>query len=240
MNSTVEILKLGMIRYKKAWDLQNSFFDEFIQYKKELKNGISGIKSPNHKLIICEHPPVITLGKSGTIKNLLLKEDELRKRKIDFHKIDRGGDITFHGPGQLVVYPIFDLEQFSTDLTWYLRSLEEVVMETMKAYGLISGRIDGLTGVWLDSEVPLLARKICAMGIRTSRWVSKHGIALNANTDMKFFEYIIPCGIQNYSVTSMQKELKESIDINELTNKFINNFKKSFKANYMDAATIKE
>jgi lipoyl(octanoyl) transferase len=166
--------------------------------------------------LFCQHPHVFTLGKSGNPENLLLNETELNQQQASYYKINRGGDITYHGPGQLVVYPIFDLEQFFTDIHKYMRFLEEAVILTLKDFGIQSGRVDGLTGVWIDGDSKN-ARKICAMGVKSSRWVTMHGIGFNINTDLNFFSHIIPCGIDDKAVTSMQRELGREVDLEEVS-----------------------
>jgi lipoyl(octanoyl) transferase len=178
-------------------------------------------------LILCEHPHVYTIGKSGKEENLLLSEKEVESKEASFYKINRGGDITYHGPGQLVVYPILDLEQFFTDIHKYMRFLEEAVINTLLKFNIQSSRIEGMTGVWLDSELPS-ARKICAMGVKSSRWVTMHGIGFNVNTDLDFFSHIVPCGIDDKAVTSMQKELGEKIDKKKVEAIIIEEFKSLF------------
>ncbi|HEX8356001.1 MAG TPA: lipoyl(octanoyl) transferase LipB [Segetibacter sp.] len=185
------------------------------------------VSTTNHLLFV-EHTPVYTLGKSGDISHVLISEEELKKKGIEFFKINRGGDITFHGPGQLTGYPILDLDNFKTDLGWYLRSLEEVIILTMAEYGLKGERSIGETGVWLEPGIPGNERKICAMGIRCSRWITMHGFALNINTDLGFFDYIIPCGIKNKRVTSLQKELGQAVPMTEVKEKVRNNLEKVF------------
>lgn len=189
---------------------------------------------PSNYLLFVEHNPVYTLGKSGDISHVLIDEEELEKKEIEFFKINRGGDITFHGPGQLVGYPILDLENFKTDLGWYLRNLEEVIILTMAEYGLQGQRSKGETGVWLDSDVKGKERKICAMGIRCSRWITMHGFAFNINTDLDYFNYIIPCGIQNKQVTSLQKELGREISITVVKQQIRTNFAKVFNAEIVE------
>lgn len=229
---------LGQLRsYKEIWDLQESLLQQNVQLKSaqfseqsaQLPLSISHKATTNHLLFV-EHSPVYTLGKSGNEKHVLISEQTRLEKGIDFFKINRGGDITFHGPGQLVGYPILDLDYFKTDLGWYLRSLEEVIILTMAAYGLTGQRSAGETGVWLDANVPGKERKICAMGIRCSRWITMHGFAFNVNTDLQYFNYIIPCGIQNKQVTSLQKELGFSVDLNEVKGKVIKHFEEVFGA----------
>jgi len=213
---------LGLIEYQKAWDYQTEIFDKTIATKisNRKKEGTEEApeKTKNY-LLFCEHPHVYTLGKSGKESHLLLNNKELKENNISYHKINRGGDITYHGPGQIVGYPIFDLDFFFTDIHKYLRFIEEAVILTLEEYGISAGRIDGLTGVWLDIDDPIKSRKICALGVKCSRWVTMHGFAFNVNTDLSLFENIIPCGIDDKAVTSMQKELGKEIDIEEVKDK---------------------
>lgn len=208
---------LGLIDYKKAWDYQEQLFDSIIQIKRSNRRENKDEATPSY-LLFCEHPHVYTLGKSGDEKNLLVNEEYLKSRGATFHKINRGGDITYHGPGQIVGYPILDLENFFTDIHKYLRFLEEAVILTLKEYGLESSRSDGETGVWLDVGTDK-ARKICALGVRSSRWVTMHGFAFNVNSDLSYFGNIIPCGIVDKSVTSMHKELGRELDMKEVKEK---------------------
>tara|TARA_S200000501_G_scaffold171255_1_gene161376 strand:- start:704 stop:1408 length:705 start_codon:yes stop_codon:yes gene_type:complete len=209
-NKKVKITELGFLPYSEAWDIQEEYFSNTIAVKRQNRQLDSSILTENHLLLV-EHPPVFTLGKSGKIDHLLLKEEVLKSKGIAFFKTNRGGDITFHGPGQLVGYPILDLDNFFTDIHKYLRYLEEIIVKTLSDFGLNSARSDGETGVWLDLDTPF-ARKICAMGVRASRWVTMHGFALNINTDLSYFDYIVPCGIQGKGVTSIAKELKREVD----------------------------
>ena len=209
-NKKVKIIELGFLPYSEAWDIQEEYFSNTIAVKRQNRQLDSSILTENHLLLV-EHPPVFTLGKSGKIDHLLLKEEVLKSKGIAFFKTNRGGDITFHGPGQLVGYPILDLDNFFTDIHKYLRNLEEIIIKTLSDFGLNSARSDGETGVWLDLDTPF-ARKICAMGVRASRWVTMHGFALNINTDLSYFDYIVPCGIQGKGVTSIAKELKREVD----------------------------
>jgi lipoyl(octanoyl) transferase len=219
-NKLVQYQNLGLIDFKMAWDLQEKLLAEIVEVKILNKNKeTQEIEPTKNHLIFCEHPHVYTMGKSGKEKNLLLNQEELSKRKIDYYKINRGGDITYHGPGQLVGYPIIDLENFFTDIHNYLRLLEEAIILTLNEYNVTAGRIDGLTGVWVDHENPLLARKICAMGVKCSRWVTMHGFAFNVNTDLSYFDNIIPCGIDDKSVTSLNNEIGSMVDFNEVQNK---------------------
>lgn len=221
----VKFTELGNMRYKDAWDYQENILQKNITVKTTLRqiadgeienDEVENKLQTTHHLLFVEHPHVYTLGKSGNINNVLLTEENLAKRGIDFFKINRGGDITYHGPGQLVGYPIFDLEKFYTDIGKYLRNIEEVMILTLAQYGLKGERSAGETGVWLDPNVKGLERKICAIGVRTSRWITMHGFALNVNTNLDYFNFIIPCGIQNKQVTSLQKELGTTINMDEL------------------------
>jgi len=206
-NKKIYFQDLGQIAYKKAWDYQAELLADVVAQKvknRELSEG-EKVQTDNH-LLFCEHPHVYTLGKSGDMANVLLKEEELKAKNIEFFKINRGGDITYHGPGQIVGYPILDLDNFFTDIHKYLRFLEEAIILTLADYDLKGGRIEGSTGVWLDFESKH-PRKICAMGIRASRWVTMHGWAFNVNVDMSYFDYIVPCGIVDKGVTSLNREL---------------------------------
>ncbi|MCE2742218.1 MAG: lipoyl(octanoyl) transferase LipB [Fluviicola sp.] len=205
---------LGLIDYKEAWDYQEKLFAETIDQKIQIRNGNTELVTKNY-LLFCEHPHVYTLGKSGSIDHLLLNEDQLEENNANFYKINRGGDITYHGPGQLVGYPIFDLDHFFSDIHKYLRFLEQAVIDTLAEYGVIGDRMNGLTGVWIDANTPK-ARKICAMGVKSSRWVTMHGIGFNINSDLSYFSNIIPCGIDDKAVTSLKQELGREIDMNEL------------------------
>ena len=217
MNKKVSFKDLGLIDYKQCWDFQEELFAEILAVKSSNRKENKTIRTKNH-LIFCEHPHVYTLGKSGDEKNLLVNEDYLKSRGATFHKINRGGDITYHGPGQIVGYPIIDLDNFFTDIHKYLRFLEEAVILTLKEYGLETERSPGETGVWFDVGTTK-ARKICALGVKSSRWVTMHGFAFNVNSDLSYFGNIIPCGISDKSVTSLQKELGKEVDMNEVRNK---------------------
>lgn len=212
MNRAVHFEDWGLLDYQEAWDRQEALFAEVVAQK--TRNRVEGTTLPttNH-LIFTEHPHVYTLGKSGKPENLLLDERELMEKQAAFYKINRGGDITYHGPGQLVGYPILDLDNFFTDIHLYLRTLEEAVIRTLADYGIAAGRYPGYTGVWLDADNDR-ARKICALGVRASRWVTMHGFAFNVNTDLGYFGNIVPCGIDDKDVTSMQRELGTPQDIN--------------------------
>lgn len=225
---------LGKVDYQKAWDYQTKLFDASVNNKIANRKEEDETKHVNikHHLLFCEHPHVYTLGKSGDVSHLLLQKDELEKKNVQFFKINRGGDITYHGPGQIVGYPIFDLDQIFTDIHKYLRFLEEAVIMTIAEYGIKGERFEGLTGVWIDPEHPAKARKICAMGVKCSRWVTMHGLALNVNTDLNFFNNIVPCGITDKQVTSIQKELGKEIDIEEVKQKLKVNIAKLFEIQY--------
>lgn len=217
MNKQVSIKDLGLIDYKKCWDYQEELFAEILAVKSANRKGKETEATKNH-LILCEHPHVYTLGKSGDEKNLLVNENYLKIRGATFHKINRGGDITYHGPGQIVGYPILDLDNFFNDIHKYLRFLEEAVILTLKEYGLASERSPGETGVWFDVGTPK-ARKICALGVKSSRWVTMHGFAFNINSELSYFRNIIPCGITDKGVTSLQQELGKKMNMEEVKNK---------------------
>lgn len=220
--------------YKACWDYQELLFNQTIQQKILNRNlPISENSVTKNYLLFVEHPNVFTLGKSGNEKNLLLTKDQLSEKKTDYYKINRGGDITYHGPGQIVAYPILDLDHFFTDIHKYLRLLEETIILTLKEYGLESGRIKGETGVWIDADNILKARKICAMGVRCSRWVTMHGWGFNVNSDLNYFNNIIPCGIKDKEVTSLNKELGRQIDMIEIKEKLKCNFLKLFEADFV-------
>ncbi len=203
---------LGSLDYKVCWDYQETLFNQCVDQKLWNRNNPTEITLPQHHLLFVEHPHVYTLGKSGDEQHLLVNADYLKSINATYYKINRGGDITYHGPGQMVAYPILDLDQFFTDIHKYLRCLEEAVIKTIAHFGIVGGRSVGETGVWIDANDKTKARKICAMGIRASRWVTMHGIALNVNTDLSYFNNIIPCGIQDKAVTSMQAELGHAVD----------------------------
>ncbi|MBK8586128.1 MAG: lipoyl(octanoyl) transferase LipB [Bacteroidetes bacterium] len=232
-NRAVIFRDLGLIDYKDAWDIQETLFQEVIDRKvANRKLSIEEQESPKHYLLFCEHPHVFTLGRSGDEANLVIKEADLPSVQATFYKNNRGGDITYHGPGQIVGYPILDLDFFFTDIHKYLRFLEEAVILTLKDYGIEAGRIQGLTGVWLDPENKVKARKICALGVRCSRWVTMHGFAFNVNTDLNYFNYIIPCGITDKQVTSLEKELGRKVDIEEVKLKLKENIGLLFQMNF--------
>lgn len=252
MKQTVLFTDLGKNRsYQEIWDLQERMLQQKVKLKLEERETASvnernlsnaqpstnnaqsstynAQSSAPHDLFFVEHSPVYTLGKSGAIGNVLINEEQRLQKGIEFFRINRGGDITFHGPGQLVGYPIMDLEKFKPDLGWYLRSLEEVIILTIDSYGLKGGRSKGETGVWLDPEIKGKERKICAFGIRCSRWITMHGFALNVNTDLNYFNYIVPCGIQNKQVTSLENELGYKVDMEEVKEKVKNSFEEVFQ-----------
>ena len=223
MNKKVKLINKGLIEYKKCWDFQASIFNEIVRNKIAIRKGDvqNNISSTQNFLIFCEHPHVYTLGKTGEKNNLLIDASALKAKGASYYHINRGGDVTYHGPGQLVGYPILDLDNFFTDINKYLRFLEEAVILTLKDYGIESGRVDGATGVWIDGDNPLKARKICAIGVKLSRWVTMHGFAFNVNTNLDYFDNIVPCGIANKAVTSLQKELGKPQDIAEVQSKVL-------------------
>ncbi len=230
LNKEVQFIDLGKIDFNEAWEYQTKLLKGIVDIKIANRNKDieEQILTPNY-LIFCEHPHIYTLGKSGSEENILLSNDQLKKENIQFEKINRGGDITYHGPGQVVGYPILDLENFFTDIHKYLRFLEECIIKTLNEYGLEAGRIEKATGVWLDIDKNERARKICAMGIRCSRWVTMHGWAFNINTDLSYFKNIIPCGIEDKGVTSLSTELEtDSVDIEEVKRKLLYHFSAIF------------
>ena len=222
----------GLIDYKEAWEQQEMLFKNNIDLKIAQRKGETKEKTKNY-LVFCEHPHVYTLGKSGDESHLLLQPPFLDKIGANYYKINRGGDITYHGPGQLVAYPIFDLEYFFTDIHKYMRFLEEGVILTLKDFGIAAGRVDGLTGVWIDGGTPK-ERKICAMGVKSSRWVTMHGIGFNINTDLSYFNHIVPCGIQDKAVTSLEKELGKKIDMDLIKAKLATYYSKLFDYEYKE------
>ena len=228
MNRQIKFIDLGMMDFKKAWDYQQNLFDKIVSIKKANRKNNSKFKTPNYFLFV-EHPNVYTLGKIGDISNLLVDKKKLNEKNASFYKINRGGDITYHGPGQIVGYPILDLENFFTDIHKYLRLLEETIIQVLHEYKLSAGRSESNTGVWLDVESNN-SRKICAMGVRASRWVTMHGLALNANVNLEYFDHIVPCGIKNNVVTSMNKELGTNIDQDVLKSVIKSSFLKVFNA----------
>ena len=226
----IKLIDLGLKDYKETWDYQEVLFQETIDLKIDNRKNSTAYKTPNYFLFV-EHPHVYTLGKSGDMNNLLLNETQLTQKGATFYKINRGGDITYHGPGQLVGYPILDLDNFFTDIHKYLRFLEEIIILTLDEYGIKAGRSQGETGVWLGVGTPF-ARKICALGVRTSRWVTMHGFALNINTNLGYFDNIIPCGIKGKAVTSMEAELNAKIPMEEVKAKILKHFSTLFEAEF--------
>ena len=232
MNRKIKFIDLGLMDYKEAWDYQQNLFDEIVEIKKQNRKNNTDLKTPNYFLFV-EHPHVYTLGKSGDQSNLLIDKSQLKNKKASFYKINRGGDITYHGPGQIVGYPILDLENFFTDIHKYLRFLEESVIMTLDNFGIQAERNDGKTGVWLDVNTPF-PKKICAMGVRASRWVTMHGFALNVNVELDYFNNIIPCGLTDNIVTSMNNELNKSeINIDEVKVVLKNSFSRTFDSKFI-------
>ena len=231
-NKTIKIIDLGHKSYSESLEVQENYFNGTISLKRS--NRKTDNPQPTHNYLLwVEHPPVFTLGKSGKMEHLLVDKEALAEKGIEFYQTNRGGDITFHGPGQLVVYPIFDLDNFFTDIHKYLRFLEEAVIETLKEYGLNGSRSQGETGVWLEVGTPF-ARKICAMGVRASRWVTMHGLAFNINTDLSYFDHIVPCGIQGKGVTSLSKELRREIGLEEVKEKLKTHLGRLFEADWTE------
>src|SRR5215216_4923833 len=241
---------MGKMDYKTAWDLQERLLKQNVQIKSGVQSQESGnltnnspltthhSQSTTHYLLFVEHPPVYTLGKSGKMENVIIDENERAKEGIEFFHTNRGGDITFHGPGQIVGYPVFDLERFYTDIGRYLRELEEVIILTLNDYGISAGRSAGETGVWIDPLHKGKERKICAMGIRCSRWITMHGFALNVNTPLGYFDGIIPCGIANKKVTSIKEELGREVDIDEVKERLKRNFEKIFNVEIKESNDV--
>ncbi|WP_038029365.1 lipoyl(octanoyl) transferase LipB [Thermonema rossianum] len=237
-NREVEFRHLGNIDYQEAWDYQSRLFDGIVEQKRA-NYALPAEEQrlcPNY-LLFCSHPHVFTLGKTGSLQHLLLNEQQMREKGISFYKINRGGDITYHGPGQIVGYPILDLDNFFTDIGRYIRSIEEVIIRTLAEYGLDAGRIEGLTGVWLGYKPGEVPRKICAIGVRTSRWVTMHGFAFNINTDLQYFNYIVPCGISDKAVTSLAKELGHEVNIQEVEEKLKRHFEAVFECRLFEKHT---
>jgi len=232
MNKQIIVHDLGLVDYQDALDYQLQLFNQIIDTKLKNRKNNTKIETDNH-LIFVEHPNVYTLGKSGDINNLLLNKNELDDKKIQFFNTNRGGDITCHGPGQIVCYPILDLDNFFTDIHKYLRFLEETIIRTLNDFGIVSERSQNETGVWIDSDL-VFSRKICAMGVKASRWVTMHGLALNVNNDLSYFENIIPCGISNKSVTSIQKETGRNISLNQVTKIITQHFIEIFSAELVE------
>lgn len=232
MNKTIKIEDLGLKDYKQTWDYQETLFKGIVDAKIKNRREEAGLKTNNYFLFV-EHPHVYTLGKSGDMSNLLVDKTQLKAKNASFYKVNRGGDITYHGPGQIVGYPILDLDNFFTDIHKYLRFLEEMIILTLAEYGLKAERSPGETGVWLDVGTPF-ARKICAMGVRASRWVTMHGFALNVNADLGYFDLMIPCGIRGKAVTSLNVELgKKQVDETEVKEKLLKHFTTLFEAEFI-------
>lgn len=227
-----QLKELGVTDYQTAWDYQNKLFQHIIDIKLDNRKNNLNTPTPNY-FLFTEHPHVYTLGKRGDLNNLLLSKSQLEERGISFFKSNRGGDITYHGPGQIIGYPIIDLDNFFTDIHKYMRNLEEVIILTIAEYGLKGERSEGETGVWLGVGTPF-ARKICALGVRTSRWVTMHGFALNVSTNLGYFDHIIPCGIRGKSVTSLEVELNKKVSISEVKNKIKHHFKAVFKVQFIE------
>jgi lipoyl(octanoyl) transferase len=237
MNKNILFEDLGLIDYKKAWDYQETLFNGIVNIK--IQNRKLDLNDPTlNYLLFCEHPHVYTLGKSGDASHLLLNEQGLDQHKASYYKINRGGDITYHGPGQLVVYPILDLDNFFTDIHKYMRFLEETVIQTLKHYGVHGERYDGMTGVWLEANTPR-ARKICALGVKSSRWVTMHGIGFNVNADLSYFGHIVPCGISDKAVTSVEKEIGKKVDMNEIKYLLLDEMSKLFNFESIQHGTKK-
>jgi len=230
MRQKVYFEDLGIKSYQPTWDYQEALLAKNTQIKSVAREKEEDVKqtATEHRLLFVEHSPVFTLGKNGKKEHILVSEEHLQSLGIEFFHINRGGDITYHGPQQIVGYPILDLDKFKTDLGWYLRNLEQVIIDTIAEYGLVGERSAGETGVWLQPNDPFMARKICAMGIKCSRWVTMHGFALNVNPDLSHFEYIVPCGIQGKTVTSLEKELGHKVDYEEVKNKIKKHFQYIF------------
>ena len=226
-NKKILLKDLGLKDYKDIWEFQTYLLNSIIDIKRQNRKNNTTNTTKNYFLFV-EHPHVYTLGKSGNLSNLLINEQQLKEKQATYYKINRGGDITYHGPGQIFGYPILYLENFFTDIHKYLRFLEEVIIKTLAEYGVKGDRSDGETGVWIDTGTPF-ARKICAMGIRSSRWVTMHGFALNVNTNLGYFDHIIPCGIKGKAVTSLEVELGRKIELSEVKKKILNHFKDLFE-----------
>lgn len=235
---------LGIMDYQIAWEYQEKLLKENLEIKSHLAGYRvhhaydllpESVLETTHHLLFVEHPPVYTLGKSGKEEHVLINEEEQKELGVQYFKTNRGGDITFHGPQQIVGYPIIDLEKFYTDIGKYLRNLEEVIIQTLAEYNISAGRSIGETGVWIDAEIPGKERKICAMGVRCSRWITMHGFAFNVNNDLSYFNHIIPCGIVNKQVTSLEKELGMKVDYEEVKERLKNNFAKVFEAELIAA-----
>ncbi len=235
----IQYCDLGKISFHEAWAFQENLLNQIVDIK--LHNRKDSVPSPTpNYLLLCEHPHVFTLGKSGNEKNLLITQSELVSKAASFHKINRGGDITYHGPGQIVGYPILDLDNFFNDIHKYMRSLEEVIIRTLAEFGIRGERIEKCTGVWLDAGIKKKARKICAFGVRCSRWVTMHGFAFNVNTDLKYFDHIIPCGISDKSVTSVKAETGRLVNLADVKEKLLRHFGNVFNAEIVEKASVSE
>jgi lipoyl(octanoyl) transferase len=233
----VHFQELGLIDYKECWDYQEKLFSGTVELKiRNRKAAPENQVDTQNYLLFCEHPHVYTMGKTGSLNHLLLNEGEFAERGLAYYKINRGGDVTYHGPGQIVGYPILDLDSFFTDIGKYLRLIEETIIKTLGHYGLKGGRIKGATGVWLDADKPA-ARKICAIGVRTSRWVTMHGFAFNVDTELDYFKNIVPCGIDDKAVTSLSKELQAKVNIEEVKNLLKVNFSELFNVSLVSSST---
>lgn len=224
------VIDIGRIDFCKAWKIQERLHARLIEHKLARRTALSTPLPPHHYLLFCEHPHVITLGRNANRSNVLLAETYLREKGIQLVHTNRGGDVTYHGPGQVVGYPIMDLELFREDIGWYLRSLEEVIIRVLARYHITAKRLKGATGVWLEADDPRKARKICAIGVRCSRWVTMHGFALNVNTDLSYFSYIVPCGIANKGVTSIERELGRRLPLGEVKQAIVEEFGTVFEA----------
>ena len=234
MNTEVELRHLGLIDFKEAWDYQTRLFDGIIEKKMANRKLAEKDQLPTSGyLLVCEHPHVYTLGKSGKEDHLLFSKERLSEIGARYYKINRGGDITYHGQGQLVIYPILDLDNYFSDLHKYMRFLEEAVILTLEDFGINASRVDGLTGVWLDADNVQKSRKICALGVKCSRWVTMHGLALNVNTDLSYFNHIVPCGIVNRQVTSLQQELSTAVSLTEVSNKLVSHLSNLFRMSFV-------
>jgi lipoyl(octanoyl) transferase len=239
-NKSVLIEDLGLVDYQQTWDYQTKLFNSIIEKKLALRDLPEEEQhAPAGYLLLCEHPHVYTLGKSGKRENLLINESQLQDANATYHEINRGGDITYHGPGQLVGYPIFDLDNYFTDIHKYLRFLEEAIIRTLADFGITAGRIDGLTGVWIEFENPVKARKICAMGVKASRWVTMHGFALNVQPDLSYFKNIIPCGIDDKAVTSIAKELGTEVSMQKVKTILVSHIVEMFEITVEQSNAVK-
>jgi len=241
-NKSVFVEDLGLVDYQQTWDYQTELFNTIIEQKLALRTIAEDDQiTPPGYLLFCEHPHVYTLGKSGKRENLLINESQLKTAQATYYEINRGGDITYHGPGQLVGYPILDLDSYFTDIHKYLRFLEEAIIRTLSDFNIQAGRIDGLTGVWIDHENALQARKICAMGVKASRWVTMHGFALNVQPDLNYFKNIVPCGIDDKAVTSIEQELGKPVSMQDVKSTLLNHLSDlfGFKTEYSNKIAVK-